>query len=93
MLRVIPQQVDLNIRGADTELDKSLLDKLNDPLLHIVRNARPRFEPADVRRYGQTGPGTLSLNAYHDSGCNSRSVTMAVAWTHRRSVAKPSSAA
>lgn len=69
--RDLGKQVDLNIRGADTELDKSLLDKLNDPLLHIVRNALDHgLEPADVRQaMGKPALGTLSLNAYHDSGC------------------------
>lgn len=62
--------IDLVIEGAETELDKSMVEKLGDPIMHIVRNAMDHgIEPAEVRAYrGKPANGTLRLNAYHDSG-------------------------
>ena len=69
--RDLDKQVELQIRGADTELDKSMIDKLADPLLHIVRNALDHgLETVAARRAaGKPASGTLGLNAYHESGC------------------------
>src|SRR5690606_16952614 len=55
---------------ADTELDKSMVEKLNDPLLHIVRNAMDHgIEPIEQRlAAGKPEQGVLALNAYHQSG-------------------------
>lgn len=68
--RDLGKEVELQIRGADTELDKTLLDKLADPLLHIVRNALDHgIEPLEARRAaGKPARGRLLLNAYHESG-------------------------
>lgn len=62
--------IELEIHGADTELDKSIVEKLNDPLMHIVRNSIDHgIEPLDVRRArGKPDSGTLVLNASHESG-------------------------
>jgi len=62
--------IELEIHGADTELDKSIVEKLNDPLMHIVRNSIDHgIEPLDVRRArGKPDSGTLVLNAAHESG-------------------------
>ena len=64
------KQISLDIRGADTELDKSMIDQLADPLLHIVRNAMDHgIEPVLERQaQGKPATATLGLNAYHESG-------------------------
>lgn len=64
------KRIDLQVSGADTELDKSMVEKLNDPLLHIVRNAMDHgIESIEQRRAaGKPEQGTLALNAYHQSG-------------------------
>jgi len=64
------KKIDLVISGAETELDKTLIEKIGDPLMHLVRNAIDHgIEPAEVRMAaGKPANGTLRLNAYHDSG-------------------------
>ena len=64
------KDIQLLISGADAELDKSMVEKLADPLMHIVRNSMDHgIEPAGERiGMGKSGTGTLRLNAYHDSG-------------------------
>src|SRR5690606_6639494 len=64
------KKIDLIVSGADAELDKSMVDKLSDPLLHIVRNAIDHgIEPTEERvAAGKPETGTLKLNAYHESG-------------------------
>lgn len=60
----------LEISGADTELDKTVVEKIGDPLTHLVRNSMDHgIESAEVRlACGKPVQGTLRLNAYHDSG-------------------------
>ena len=64
------KSIELEIRGAETELDRSMVEKLTDPLTHIVRNALDHgIEPVEVRRErGKSDTGTLSLSAYHEAG-------------------------
>lgn len=64
------KDIELVITGAETELDKTVVEKISDPLMHLVRNALDHgIEPADVRRAnGKSVKGQLRLNAYHDSG-------------------------
>lgn len=59
----------LSIHGADTELDKSLVEKITDPLTHLVRNACDHgLENAEKRlSRGKIAQGTLRLNAYHQA--------------------------
>lgn len=66
----LSKEIHLNITGAETELDKSVVEKIGDPLMHLVRNAMDHgIEPAAHRvEKGKTAHGTLGLNAYHDSG-------------------------
>ncbi len=66
----IGKDIDLVIGGAETELDKTVVDKIGDPLTHLVRNAMDHgIESADVRlARGKPAKGTLQLNAYHESG-------------------------
>ena len=66
----IGKEIELVITGADTELDKSVVEKIGDPLMHLVRNAMDHgLEPAAVRvAKGKPALGRVELNAYHDSG-------------------------
>jgi two-component system, chemotaxis family, sensor kinase CheA len=68
--RELGKDIELVIEGADTELDKSMVEKLGDPLLHLVRNAIDHgIESVEARREsGKSERGRLGLNAYHDSG-------------------------
>ncbi|MGC3961895.1 MAG: chemotaxis protein CheA [Rhodocyclaceae bacterium] len=65
------KRIELTITGAETELDKSMVEKLSDPLMHIVRNAMDHgIEPVEAREAaGKPGVGQLRLHAYHESGC------------------------
>ncbi len=56
--------------GEDTEIDRNMVDLINDPLVHLVRNAVDHgIEPPDEReRIGKPRPGTLMLKAYHSGG-------------------------
>ncbi len=64
------KQVDLITEGEDTEIDRNMVDVLNDPLVHMVRNAVDHgIEPPDSRREAGKSPvGVLRLAAYHAGG-------------------------
>ncbi|WP_308446551.1 chemotaxis protein CheA [Silvimonas soli] len=64
------KEIELVVTGADTELDKSMVERLADPLMHIVRNAMDHgIEATEARiQAGKAAAGTLRLNAYHESG-------------------------
>ncbi|WP_050477367.1 chemotaxis protein CheA [Herbaspirillum rhizosphaerae] len=68
--REMGKEIELIVTGADTELDKSMVEKISDPLMHIVRNAMDHgIEAADIRRaMGKPEAGVLRLNATHESG-------------------------
>ncbi len=70
MSRSLNKDIALEIAGAETELDKTVVEKIGDPLTHLVRNAIDHgIEPADAReRAGKPGRARIRLNAYHDSG-------------------------
>jgi two-component system, chemotaxis family, sensor kinase CheA len=61
------REVELDISGQDTDLDKGILDAIAEPLTHLVRNAVSHgIEPADERRrLGKKPEGVIRLNAYH----------------------------
>jgi two-component system chemotaxis sensor kinase CheA len=61
------KEVRLVVTGANTEVDKLIVEELTDPLMHLVRNAIDHgIEPADARtRVAKPPEGTLALNAYH----------------------------
>ncbi len=61
------KDVALEVSGKNTDLDKSILDALAEPLMHIVRNSVDHgIEPADERlTAGKPARGTIYLNAYH----------------------------
>ncbi len=64
------KNITLNIIGAETELDKSLLEAIKDPLTHIVRNSCDHgIETPEVRREkGKRDVGTISVRSYHEGG-------------------------
>jgi len=64
------KDIKLIISGAETEVDKSVVEKIGDPLMHLVRNAMDHgIEPAELRaERGKPVQGSLRLNAYHSSG-------------------------
>ncbi len=64
------KEIELVIQGGDTELDKTMVDRIGDPLTHLVRNAVDHgIEAAEVRAgRGKPAKGTVWLNAYHESG-------------------------
>jgi len=68
--RELGKDIALVVSGEDTELDKTVVEKIGDPLTHLVRNAMDHgIEPAEVRvAQGKPAQGTVKLDAYHDSG-------------------------
>lgn len=66
----LDKEIVLEISGADTELDKTVVEKISDPLMHLVRNAMDHGIESKARRAqcGKPAQGTLRLNAFHDSG-------------------------
>ncbi|MDI6651417.1 chemotaxis protein CheA [Gluconobacter japonicus] len=68
--RVANKQVALHLEGEDTEVDRSILEKLSDPLTHMVRNAIDHgLENTDIRTIsGKSSEGNLFLRAFHRSG-------------------------
>lgn len=68
--KTLGKQVELQITGAETELDKSMVDVIADPLMHLVRNCLDHGleSPADRVAAGKPERGTLALHAYHEGG-------------------------
>ena len=64
------KQVRVEIEGQDTELDRTLLEAIKDPMTHLVRNSVDHgVEKPDVRRAAGKNPeGLLKLRAYHEGG-------------------------
>jgi len=64
------KQVDLKMSGEQTELDKTVLEKIGDPLVHLVRNSVDHgIEMPDARTAaGKSPTGTVFLEAYHKGG-------------------------
>jgi two-component system, chemotaxis family, sensor kinase CheA len=64
------KQINLEMDGADTELDKTIIEAIKDPLTHIVRNCCDHgIEKPEVRvRSGKPASGKLSLRAFHEGG-------------------------
>ncbi|MBV9495550.1 MAG: chemotaxis protein CheA [Acidobacteria bacterium] len=64
--RELGKEIELVLRGEETELDKMMVEALTDPLMHIIRNALDHgVEPADQRRAkGKSPVGKVTLNAY-----------------------------
>jgi two-component system, chemotaxis family, sensor kinase CheA len=62
------KEIHLEIAGAETDLDKTIVDEVGEPLMHLVRNCVDHgIEPPDVREArGKPRHGTIKLNAYHE---------------------------
>lgn len=68
LARDLGKEVDLKIFGEETELDRSVVDEIGDPLIHLIRNAMDHgLETPDERiAAGKPGTGTLVLAAVHE---------------------------
>jgi len=66
----LKKSVNIKMTGESTELDKTVLEKIGDPLVHLIRNAIDHgIEPPELRRAaGKHETGTIHLNAYHKGG-------------------------
>jgi len=66
----LQKDIDLVLEGEDVELDKTIIESINDPLTHLVRNSIDHGieMPDDRVRAGKKGKGTLRLSAYHKAG-------------------------
>jgi two-component system, chemotaxis family, sensor kinase CheA len=64
------KQIELEMHGADTELDRQVLDLIKDPLTHMVRNSADHGleTPAERTATGKPEIGTIRLSAYHEGG-------------------------
>src|SRR5450755_4100947 len=64
------KQIELEMHGADTELDRQVLDLIKDPLTHMVRNSADHGleTPAERQACGKPEQGTIRLSAYHEGG-------------------------
>lgn len=68
--RQLGKKVELKLSGEQTELDKTVLEKIGDPLVHLVRNALDHGleTPEQRRAAGKQETGTITLHAYHQGG-------------------------
>lgn len=66
----LDKKVNLVITGEQTELDKTVMEKIGDPMVHLVRNALDHGLETPEQRVaaGKSETGTLNLNAYHQGG-------------------------
>ncbi len=64
------KRIDLRLQGEDTELDKTVLERITDPLTHLIRNAVDHGVESPSARVaaGKTDTATLSLSAYQKGG-------------------------
>jgi len=64
------KDIRLEIYGADTELDKTVIEKIADPLMHLVRNSLDHGieMPSDRVQIGKNREGMIKLNAHHEAG-------------------------
>ncbi|WP_457600351.1 chemotaxis protein CheA [Hydrogenivirga sp.] len=67
LARMLGKEVELVLEGEDAEMDKTVLEKLEEPLIHLIRNAVDHgIEPPDEReRLGKPRKGTVKLSAYY----------------------------
>ena len=64
------KRIELVMRGADTELDRQVLELIKDPLMHMVRNSADHGleMPAERKAAGKPETGRITLNAFHEGG-------------------------
>jgi two-component system chemotaxis sensor kinase CheA len=70
LARATGKTVTFIVEGEDTEIDRSVIEKIKDPLLHLIRNAIDHGiePPEERRRAGKPEQGVLKLSARHDQG-------------------------
>ncbi|TPG48910.1 hybrid sensor histidine kinase/response regulator [Roseomonas nepalensis] len=68
--RELGKKIELEMRGAETELDRQVLEMIRDPLTHMVRNSGDHGleGPAERREAGKPEAGRIILDAYHEGG-------------------------
>ena len=66
----VGKEIDLIIRGEDTEMDRTMVEELADPLMHMIRNSVDHGveSPADRSAKGKPTKGKIHLSAYHQGG-------------------------
>ncbi|RMD87467.1 MAG: hybrid sensor histidine kinase/response regulator [Alphaproteobacteria bacterium] len=66
----LDKKIELDMKGADTELDRQILELIKDPLTHMVRNSADHGieTPAERVAMGKPETGTIRLNAFHEGG-------------------------
>jgi two-component system chemotaxis sensor kinase CheA len=66
----LEKPIELEMLGADTELDRQVLELIKDPLTHMIRNSADHGleMPVDRRAVGKSEKGTITLSAYHEGG-------------------------
>lgn len=66
----LDKKIELTMSGEQTELDKTVMEKIGDPLVHLVRNSIDHgIESPEVRKAaGKSETGVVNLNAYHQGG-------------------------
>lgn len=70
MSQKVGKQIDLVIRGEETEMDRSMIEEINDPLIHLVRNSVDHGieSPEERLAAGKPERGTITLTARHEQG-------------------------
>ncbi len=70
LARAQKKKISFSISGRETELDKTLLEAIKDPLTHLIRNAVDHGIEAPSKREerGKTGDGKITIKAYHEGG-------------------------
>ncbi len=68
--RSMGKKIELKMLGEQTELDKTVMERIGDPLVHLVRNSLDHGieQPEDRLKAGKSEVGTITLNAFHQSG-------------------------
>lgn len=68
LARELSKNIDLIIEGAETELDRTVIDEIGDPLIHLIRNSADHGieTPEERLSKGKPANGTIKLKAYHD---------------------------
>lgn len=68
--QITGKQISVELHGEETEIDRSMLESISDPLIHLVRNAADHGieNPEERRAAGKPEQGVLSLKAFHHSG-------------------------
>ncbi len=70
LARKAGKQIDVVVRGEETEMDRSMIEEINDPLIHLIRNAVDHGieTPGERLAAGKPERGTLTLTARHEQG-------------------------